>query len=149
MFNIAEMKVKLIIYAIIAGIIITLGLVAKHYYDSNLKNELIVKDLADANKTLKDQYDLMKAAKLIDNGIITAQQESITRLTDLNETNKTKVVTEVKKIVEKYASLPKTDENVKLRDRDISIVRIVGLWETTCSNYPQLTECIQLKKEQQ
>lgn len=146
MFNIEKIKAQLIIGAIVAGVIVCLGLVAKHYYDANLLNEQKVNQLADANKELNKQITDFQELKKIDDETIRTQQASIDELRKRNEEQRTQTVTVVKKIVDKYEALPQTPENIAKRDVEISAVRINALWMTYCDIHFIEANCAPFKK---
>jgi len=146
MFNIEKIKIQLIIGAIVAGVIVCLGLVAKHYYDANLLNEQKVTQLADANKELNKQITDLQESKKIDDETILAQQASIDELRKRNEEQRTQTVTVVKKIVQKYEALPQTPENIAKRDVEVSTVRINALWMTYCDIHFTEKNCEPFKK---
>ena len=146
MFNIEKIKIQLIIGAIVAGVIVCLGLVAKHYYDANLLNEQKVTQLADANKELNKQITDLQKSKKIDDETILAQQASIDELRKRNEEQRTQTVTVVKKIIQKYETLPQTPENIAKRDVEVSTVRINALWMTYCDIHFTEKNCEPFKK---
>lgn len=146
MFNIEKIKAQLIIGAIVAGVIVCLGLVAKHYYDANLLNEQKVNQLADANKELNKQITDFQELKKIDDETIRTQQASIDELRKRNEEQRTQTVTVVKKIVQKYEALPQTPENIAKRDVEISTVHINALWITYCDIHFIEANCAPFKK---
>lgn len=149
MFDFEKLKVKLIIGAIIGIIIVGLGLVAKHYYDANLLNEVKVNELADSNKELNKQITDLQESKKIDDETIIDQKKTIADLTKANNEQKTQVITVVKKVIEKYNALPQTSENIAKRDAEISTIRINGLWITYCNIHFSETVCAAFKKANQ
>ncbi len=149
MYNITKIKTQLIVGAIALGLLLCTGLIAKHYYDANLISQEKIKEIADANKTLTREIDLLKESRRINDEIITKQQDTIDKIVALNGEHKAQVSKEVKKILDKYGKLPSTPENHDAQAAEISTVRISGLWKTYCVSHPKYEECEQFRKEQQ
>ena len=144
MFDFAKMKTQLIIVGILVSVIVVLGLIAKHYYDSNLKNESKIIEIEQANKNLRETITFMEKSKGIDNDIIANQRKAIDALITNSEGIRSSTVAAVDKIISKYQQLPQTPENTKLRDAEVSNRRILDLWKSYCITRPDHNVCKQL-----
>lgn len=147
MFKLAELKTQLIIAGIMGLMIIGLGWSTKHYYDSNLKNELRVEEVEQINKDLQKTITFMEKAKVIDNTIIADQRKIIDNLTTNSDGIRTGTVTAVERIMKKYSNMPQTPENTRLRDVEVSTRRMMDLWKSFCLSRPGYKECELLAQE--
>lgn len=147
MWNIEELKVKLILAGIVILIILGLGWTTKHYYDSNIESRGIIGNLVLANKDQATQIELLTKSKEIDAVTISELRHSVDSLTLLDTQHRNYTNAKVKEILDKYGKLPTTPENIRKRDVEVSQTRLSGLWKTFCVNHPEYEQCKGLKKD--
>ncbi len=148
MFDLASLKVKLIIVGVVAVAFVTLGLTTKYYYDENLTAQIAKDGLIKSNEDLNHQLDLYRASKEIDNGLISKYQNTINDYLLQSNNVRIDVVSNVKKIIDKYNNKPKDQQDPEQLAMEISTVRIIGLWKTYCLTHPSLKVCEEISQVQ-
>lgn len=146
MFNLAEIKTKLIIGAVVLAVFAVMGLTLKHYYDKSHASELVIDNLKEVNKNNEDELITLRRSKEIDATTIGELRLTVTSLTAVNDQHREEVSTQIKKILDKYGKLPITDDNLTKRDTEISEARLIGLWKTFCVKHSQYQECKRFKQ---
>lgn len=141
-------KLKMIKWAIIGGVGLALLLLGWYFWTDykDTKDKLekanaeVIRRKAE-NKDLKTTIEKQGESRKIDentNSNILGEMKAAANTTAAITTSH---VTRVKQIEEKYAELPKTEENTKAKADEISADRLTRLWEVYCIANPNEARC--------